>query len=102
MGVFLLTVLITASALGLVWLGYWAAEYDFTEDREALDTQRDALSTEWAALEQARRVNDVFFDARDALRQAEVDSRSYRQGSTQRSGPAHGPRIVDGDFEWPS
>jgi cell division protein FtsL len=69
----LLVLLILAVVAGLVWLGYRGAEHDLADARDDLDTQRQVLDAEWTALEQTRRVNDVFFQARDAMRRAEAD-----------------------------
>jgi len=55
----------------LLWFGYWLGR---EIEHEELDVQRQTLDAEWTALEQTRRVNDVFFRARDAMRRAEADS----------------------------
>ena len=74
MGSVIVGVLVTAAMIGLIWLGYWGAEHDLAEERDELNSQRNKLDAQWTALEQTRRVNDVFFLARDAMRQAEADA----------------------------
>lgn len=58
----------------LIWVGYLLARDRSSAERDELDVQRQVLDTEWRALEQTRRVNDVFFRARDAMRRAEADA----------------------------
>lgn len=70
MGGFLLVLLILAVLGGLVWFGYRLGR---EVEQEELGDQRQVLDAEWTALEQTRRVNDVFFSARDAMRRAEAD-----------------------------
>jgi hypothetical protein len=88
----LLLVLIVMGVVGLVLLGYWLAERDLTEARDDLDIQRHVLDTERAALENLRRVNDVFFAARDDLRRAE-------QAHRPRPASTSGPGLIDGEWE---
>jgi hypothetical protein len=72
--VFIVLVLV----VGLVWLGYQLAEGRLEDDRKKLtddgDAERGLLHAEWTALEQTRRVNDVFFTARDAMRRAQDEA----------------------------
>jgi threonine/homoserine/homoserine lactone efflux protein len=75
MGTFLLIVLLLAVVAFLVWAGYQLAREKFAGEQNELDAQREKLRAEWHGLEQARKVNDVFFQARDALRRAERDAR---------------------------
>ncbi|MDQ3151017.1 MAG: hypothetical protein M3R63_04600 [Actinomycetota bacterium] len=67
--------LVLAVVVALVWFGYAVAQEEFDEDRAAVEQQRQALDVEWQALENGRRVNDVFFQARQAMRQAERERR---------------------------
>ncbi|MCA1604176.1 MAG: hypothetical protein LC775_01530 [Acidobacteria bacterium] len=60
-----------AAVVGLVWLGYVLASDRLAADRDAMAQQRQALNVEWQALEHSRQVNDVFFRARQAMREAE-------------------------------
>jgi cell division protein FtsL len=82
MGGFIVFLLIMALAFFLIWVGYRLARDHLADDKEAVDTQRQVLDAEWTALEQTRRVNDVFYRARDAMRRAEGDAthqeRRYR------------------------
>lgn len=71
---FLALLLLVALVALLIWLGYQLARERSSAEREELNVQRQVLDDEWMALEQTRRVNDVFFRARDATRQAEADS----------------------------
>ena len=71
MGGFLLFLLIMAVMAFLIWAGYLLGR---DTEHEELDTQRQVLDAEWTALEQTRRVNDVFFRARDAMRRAQADA----------------------------
>lgn len=70
--------IVLALVAGLVWIGYQLAEGRLEGDRQKLDDDSDAerglLDAEWTALEQTRRVNDVFFAARDAMRQAQDEA----------------------------
>jgi hypothetical protein len=78
MGALLIVLFMLGLMAGLVWLGVHLAEGAMEEDKGELDTQRLVLDAEWTALEQTRRVNDVFFRARDAMRQAEADAHERR------------------------
>lgn len=71
---FIVLFLLTLMA-GLIWLGYLLAHDKLTGDQAELDQQRQALGVEWQALENGRRVNDVFFRARQAMREAEQEQR---------------------------
>jgi hypothetical protein len=90
MGGLMLVLLIVAVLLGLVWLGYWLAEQDLTNERDELDTRRQVLDVEWTALENTRRVHDVFWQARDDLRRAE---------QAHRPPPKFKPEVIDGEWE---
>ncbi len=68
-------VLVLAVVAGLMWLGYALAQGELEADQTALAQQRQALDVEWQALENGRRVNDVFFQARQAMRLAEQERR---------------------------
>jgi len=68
-------VLVLAVVVGLIWLGYALAQDELKADQTALAQQRQALAVEWQALENGRRVNDVFFRARQAMREAEQERR---------------------------
>jgi hypothetical protein len=76
----LLVFVILGVVFGLFWLGYKGAERDLGEERDVLENERGLLDAEWTALEQSRRVNDVFFAARLAMRQVqdEADSDPHR------------------------
>jgi hypothetical protein len=63
----------------LIGLGFRLARDKLSGDYEELDTQRQMLNAEWTALEQARKVHDVFFAARDAMRRAEHDASERRR-----------------------
>lgn len=76
MATLLVVLLIAAVALGLLYGGYRIACDELCEDRAAVEQQRQALEVEWQALENSRRINDVFFQARQAMRSAERDGRS--------------------------
>ena len=82
----LLVLVILGVVFGLFWLGYKGAERDLGEERDVLETERDLLDAEWTALEQTRRVNDVFFRARDAMRRAQDEA----GGSDSRRPPRTG------------
>jgi hypothetical protein len=95
----LLVLLIVVVIVGLLWLGYRAAEHDHAKERDELATQRQALDTSWAALKQIRRVNGVLFAARDAMRRAEGEARGDKPRRPPRSGRTHDPPVIDGDWE---
>ena len=70
-----MVLLVLGIVAGLLWLGYAFALAVLAEDRAQLAEQRQALDVEWQALENSRRVNDVFFQARQAMREAERERR---------------------------
>jgi hypothetical protein len=55
----------------MMWVGYRLGRED---EQDELEFERNELDPGWIALEQARQINDVFFQARAALRQAERDA----------------------------
>ncbi|MGH2366912.1 MAG: hypothetical protein ACRDI2_01830 [Chloroflexota bacterium] len=63
--IFLLAVVVVAL---LISLGYLLAHDKLADDQAELEQQRQALDMEWQALENGRRVSDVFFRARQAMR----------------------------------
>jgi hypothetical protein len=71
----LLLVLLLALVAFLIFLGYQLACGKFSADREQLEVERQVLDAEWTALDNIRRVNDVFFHARQAMREAEWQGR---------------------------
>jgi hypothetical protein len=77
---------IVACVGSLVWLGFQFAKGKLEDDQEKLDSERQVLDAEWTALEQTRRVNDVFFSARDAMRRAQDEA----GGSDSRRPPRPG------------
>lgn len=87
MGGFFVFVLLLALVVFLIWLGYELAKDKLSDDMGELDVQRQVLDAEWTALENTRRVNDVFFAARDAMRRADQPPR-----------PGSQPGVVDGDW----
>jgi hypothetical protein len=70
--IYILLVVVVALA---IYFGYLFAQDRLSAKQRDLDTQREVLRAEWHGLEQARKVNDVFFAARDALRRSEQDTR---------------------------
>jgi predicted Holliday junction resolvase-like endonuclease len=70
-----IVLLVLAIIAVLIWLGYALAQVVLIEDQAQLAQQRQALDVEWQALENGRRVNDVFFQARQAMREAEQERR---------------------------
>ncbi len=75
---------ILALVVALVWIGFELAEGKVEDDRDKLDAQRGVLDAEWTALEQTRRVNDVFFSARDAMRRAQDEAGGSTPGRPPR------------------
>jgi len=65
--VLVLLVVLTATVFGL---GYWSGRDTVDSERHELAAQREALDSEWQALQQAQRVSDVFYRARQAMRDA--------------------------------
>lgn len=51
-----------------VWLGYQFAADKLHDDRRRLDQRRAALDAEWQALDQTRRLRELFFTASRAMR----------------------------------
>ncbi len=87
---FWLFVLLLAVVALLIALGYWLAKDKLAEEQHDLDVARDVLRAEWSALEGSRQINDVFFQARDAMRRTE--------GEAGGRGWQH-PHIVDGEWK---
>ena len=71
----LLLLLLLALIAFLIFLGYQLARGKFSADQEQLEIERQVLDAEWTALDNIRRVNDVFFQARMAMREAEWEGR---------------------------
>ena len=65
--VLVLLVVLTAAVFGL---GYWSGRDTVASERNELAVQREALDSEWQALQQAQRISDVFYRARQAMRDA--------------------------------
>ncbi|MGH3903846.1 MAG: hypothetical protein ACRDTE_06615 [Pseudonocardiaceae bacterium] len=63
--IFLLAVVVVAL---LISLGYLLAHDKLADDQAELEQQRQALDMEWQALENGRRVSEVFFRARQTMR----------------------------------
>ncbi|MCU1685419.1 MAG: hypothetical protein JWQ81_6158 [Amycolatopsis sp.] len=61
---------------GLVWFGYMIAREELSDE---IETKRQMLDAEWTAMENTRRVNSVFFSAREAMRRAEYDGDRRRR-----------------------
>jgi hypothetical protein len=76
MDTLVLILLLLAVLAFLIWVGYQLGR---NAEQEELSDQRQVLDAEWSALEQTRRVHDVFFRARDALRRVEEDARRDRK-----------------------
>jgi hypothetical protein len=75
---FLIFLLLLALMILLICLGYQLSHDKVSAERDELDERRQVLDVEWMALEQTRRINEVFFQARQALRHAEADARQRR------------------------
>lgn len=80
---FLIVVLLIAVAF-FIWIGY---RFGREGQQAKLDAQREALRIEWDAVERCRQVDDVYFEARNAMRRAEVGRQSHRPW----------PSVVDGE-----
>lgn len=73
MGVLVILLLVTVALAVIAWLCYRAGRGD---EADQFASERQQLDAEWRALEGARRVHDVFYRARQALRDAsEQDER---------------------------
>lgn len=70
--IFLFTVTVVA---GLIWFGYLLAGDKLADDQVELEQRRQAIDVEWQALERGRQVNDVFFQARQAMREVVQERR---------------------------
>jgi hypothetical protein len=96
-----LVLAVSAIAWAVSRLARWARQAG-DGGRDELDAEREALAVQWAALEQARRVNEVFFAARDRLREAEAEAQRFGQSSPPRSRPApqgpEWPTVIDGEW----
>jgi hypothetical protein len=88
MELFVLVVWVLMAMAALIWLGYMLADAKLRADQVKLGEQREALRVQWQALVNARRVNDVFFQAREAMRQAEIESHALPAWSN----------VIDGEF----
>ncbi len=67
----LLLLLLLVLIAFLIFLGYQLARGRFSADRQELKIERQVLDAEWTALDNIRRVNDVFFQARQAMGKVE-------------------------------
>jgi Tfp pilus assembly protein PilO len=74
MGILVVLLLVAIALAVIAWLCYRAGRVD---EADELADKRQQLEAEWRALEGARRVHDVFYRARQALREAS-DERSPR------------------------
>lgn len=92
-------ILVTASLTFLILIGYEIGQGRAHSERKPLDVQRDVLDAEWMALEQARKVNEVFFWARDAMRRAEYET--GRTPSREPVWPAEADRPDFPQLKWP-
>jgi cell division protein FtsL len=86
----LLLLLLLALVAFLIFLGYQLAREKFSADREEFEVQRQVLDAEWMALENLQRVDEVVFQARLAMREAEADR------STPPRRPD--PTVIDGEW----
>lgn len=77
MEAFFILLFLLAAVAGLISLGYIVAHDKLTADYAEVEQQRQALDVEWQALENGRRVNEVFFQARQAIREAEQEQRPW-------------------------
>jgi hypothetical protein len=66
----LLVAVVLGGILFFIWLGHESAKGELSADEADIDVQRKVLQEQWAALESARQVNDVLFEARDEMRRA--------------------------------
>lgn len=66
---------VVAAVAGLIWFGYLLARDKLDENQAELERRRQALDVEWQALENGRRISDVFFRARRAMREVEREQR---------------------------
>jgi hypothetical protein len=95
MEVFVLSVFGLAGVVFLIYVGRFVAVAKMAAEQDDVEVQRHELESEWFVLEQARKVNDVFLRAHDAMRQAENEAGDYGSGRPPR--PA--PPVVDGRWE---
>ncbi|MFK0249735.1 hypothetical protein ACIQUM_33970 [Amycolatopsis azurea] len=56
---------------GVAWAAYSWAHAELEDEQGRLNIERDMLQAEWLAMEQNRKVNEVYFSAREALREAQ-------------------------------
>lgn len=84
-GALVLLILAMLVVGGLLHAGWWLAISGLRAERDGLHQQRQALDAEWTALDDTRRVREVFLVARRAL-QHEAQ-RQYRAGQ-----PGDAPR----------
>jgi cell division protein FtsL len=75
-----LVLIILVAAGALVRLGYVWAVRKFGTERVRLDSQRQALSAEWRALDDTRRIRAVFLAARHAMHD---EARQHGTGGTR-------------------
>jgi len=75
-----------ALAASLVWIGFQLANGKLEDDQEKLHAERQMLDVELDALERARKINDVFFRARDEMRRATDEADGSGVGRPPRTG----------------
>lgn len=69
---------LTAGFGGIVYFGWWLAIAQLRQERSELQAKRGQLDAEWRALDNTRRLREVFLGARRAMqRQAQAQ---YRRG----------------------
>lgn len=78
LGVLALLCLLLAAFCLLVYLGWLLAISHLRQQRDVIDQQRKFLNSEWRALDNTRRVREVFLSARRTM-QREAQ-RQYQHG----------------------
>jgi hypothetical protein len=73
MTAFLLIVLVLAFVTIVIRFGPLVAWEELRKERAELDVRRHVLDIEWETLDKVRRINDVFYQTRSALRRAALD-----------------------------
>lgn len=81
MAIWIFVVVFLVSLLGIGGLvGWWFAYQRLDGDMERMDQQKAALREQWDTLHRTQRINEKFWEARQALRAEAQRARGWGRG----------------------